>query len=70
MGGGGLVSELLTVKDVANRLNTSTWTVYEWTRRGDLPAFRLGSELRYDRRELEAWVEAQRVQKHELGGVE
>jgi excisionase family DNA binding protein len=35
--------ELLTVRDVAERLNVSVDTVRRYVRRGDLPIVRLGS---------------------------
>lgn len=38
-----MVEELLTVRDVAERLNVSVDTVRRYIRRGDLPTVRLGS---------------------------
>lgn len=50
---------LLTARDVAELLSVSAETVLRWTRRGDLPGFRLpGGALRYRLEELEAWLEA------------
>jgi excisionase family DNA binding protein len=48
---------LLTASDVAELLGFSPETVLRWTRRGELPAFRLpGGAIRYREGELEAWL--------------
>jgi excisionase family DNA binding protein len=53
-----LTGRLLTARDVAERLGVSPETVLRWTRRGDLPAFRLPSgQIRYREDDLEAWLE-------------
>jgi excisionase family DNA binding protein len=50
---------LLTARDVAELFGVSPETVLRWTRRGDLPGFRLpGGALRYRREELEAWLDS------------
>lgn len=44
------MTALLTARQVADRLGVSTETVLRWTRRGDLPGFRLpGGALRFVR---------------------
>ena len=49
---------LLTAREVGERLGVSTETVLRWTRRGDLPGFRLpGGALRYRESDLSAWLE-------------
>ena len=49
---------LLTARAVADLLDVSPETVLRWTRRGDLPAFRLpGGAIRYREGELEEWLE-------------
>jgi excisionase family DNA binding protein len=48
---------LLTARHVADLLDVSTETVLRWTRRGELPAFRLPSgAIRYRADELDAWL--------------
>ncbi len=52
---------LLTTRQVADRLSLSPETVLRRWRAGELPGFRLGSNvLRFDERELDAWLEARR----------
>lgn len=53
---------LLTAREVGERLGLSTETVLRRFRAGELPGFRLGSNvLRFDEDELAAWLEARRV---------
>jgi excisionase family DNA binding protein len=56
----GEVQKLLTVEQVAERLQVSKWSVYRRIEAGELPAIRLGSTnrapLRISERELQAWL--------------
>lgn len=55
----GVAGRLLKVREVAEFLDVSPGTVMRWTRRGELPGFRLPSgALRYREDELAAWLEA------------
>src|SRR5215211_8456845 len=47
---------LLNIPAVAARLDVSVPTVRRLIRRGDLPALRVGGQLRIDPHELEAWL--------------
>ena len=51
------MTALLTARQVADRLGVSTETVLRWTRRGDLPGFRLpGGALRFREDDLAEWL--------------
>jgi excisionase family DNA binding protein len=51
----------LTTREVAAMLNLSPATVLRRWRAGELPGFRLASNvLRFDPRELEAWLATKR----------
>jgi excisionase family DNA binding protein len=55
-------TRLLTVPEVAARLNVSRATAYKWVYDGRLPAVRLGGRrapLRVPADELEAWLFAE-----------
>lgn len=53
-----MTAPLLTAREVADQLGVSTETVLRWTRRGDLPAFRLpGGALRYRKADLAQWLD-------------
>jgi excisionase family DNA binding protein len=49
---------LLNVGEVANRLGVSRLTVWRLIDRGELPALRVGRQLRLDPDELDAWLYA------------
>ena len=52
---------LVTTREVAEWLGVSPKTVLVWTGAGKLPGFRMPSgALRFDREELERWLEEQR----------
>lgn len=52
---------LLTTRQVADRLGLSPETVLRRWRAGELPGFRLGSNvLRFDPAEVDRWLEGQR----------
>jgi len=56
------VPALLTTRQVADRLGLSPETVLRKWRAGELPGYRLGSNvLRFEAAELEAWLAARRV---------
>jgi excisionase family DNA binding protein len=62
--------DLLTAREVAQRLGVSTETALRWTRRGLLPGFRLpGGAIRYRESEIDAWLEAREVGRGAPGGV-
>ena len=56
--------ELLTVQDTARLLKVSVTWVYEHVRpsaEDRLPVVRLGKYLRFDRRDLQAYIDAKRA---------
>src|SRR6185503_440907 len=55
-------SPLKLVAHVAWRLNTGEAQVRKLIRDGHLPAIRIGKQWRVDKRDLDAFIEAQRVQ--------
>jgi excisionase family DNA binding protein len=58
VGAGGVTGRLLTAREVADRLGVTAETVLRWTRRGELPAFKLpGGAIRFREAELDEWLE-------------
>jgi excisionase family DNA binding protein len=52
-----MTERLLTARELAELLSLSSETVLRWTRRGELPAFRLpNGAIRFRRDELDAWL--------------
>jgi excisionase family DNA binding protein len=51
--------ELMTIKQTAGFLRVSMGTVRNMVQRGDLPALRVGKQIRFVREDLERWVRRQ-----------
>lgn len=61
-----LMEPLLTVEDVARRLNTSEASVRRWLRNGELIGIQVGGEWRIERADLEDYIRRNRKSaKHE-----
>jgi excisionase family DNA binding protein len=56
-----LPARLLTITDVAERLQVSTKTLRRWIERGDLAAHRLGHQWRIAERDLVVFLKLRRV---------
>lgn len=55
----GRTEPLLTVAEVAERLNVSRWTIYEWrTKRVGPPAIVINRAVRFDPDAVAAWIAA------------
>jgi len=53
--------ELLTIRELAARLTVSVGCIRAWRLRGEgPPAIRVGAALRWDAREVAAWIDANR----------
>jgi excisionase family DNA binding protein len=53
---------LLSVTDVAALLQVPVKTLYQWRFRGEGPiSMRIGRYLRFDPRDVEAWVESRKA---------
>jgi len=53
------IPNLLTASEVAKKLRTSRWQVYQYVREGILPPglhLRLGRSLLFSRAELDSWI--------------
>ena len=54
-------SPLMTLQEVAAYLRVHTSTVYRLLKEGKLPAFKFGSEWRFNREVIEAWMKKQQT---------
>jgi nitrogen PTS system EIIA component len=50
----------LSVKDIAKLLNVSEKTIYRMIRSETIPCFRVGGQWRFDRGEINSWIEDRR----------
>lgn len=53
------MENLLTVKEVAALLRVSAQTLYKMLEQGDIPAVKVGSQWRFDREKIRAWISSQ-----------
>lgn len=51
-----MAEPLLTVKQVADYLKIDKFTVYRLVTQGKLPAYKVGSQWRFNKKLLEAWL--------------
>lgn len=51
--------KIYTIKELSDRLRVHPTTIYRLLRRGQLPAFRVGSNWRFSRAALEQWESGQ-----------
>ena len=49
-------SRMTTVAEVARYLHVQPMTIYRLIRRGQLPAFKIGTEYRFDLDQLKKWI--------------
>lgn len=58
---------MLTIFEVAERLGVTDKTMRNWAKTGHGPqAYRIGVALKYERDEVEAWIDAQKVEPEPL----
>jgi excisionase family DNA binding protein len=51
--------EILTARDLARYLRCHVSTLYRLVNRGEIPHFRLGSDIRFRRSAIEKWLDEQ-----------
>jgi len=49
-------TNILTVSELANYLRVHQATIYRLLKSRELPAFRVGSDWRFDRETIDAWI--------------
>ena len=56
-----LANRMLTPKEVAELLKVTDRTIYNWTRKGLLVAFKVGLVVRYSVADLDRFIEANKT---------
>jgi len=59
--GPGEKRELMTLEEVAQYLRIGKRTTYGWAKSGKLPAFKIGQAWRFDRADIDRWVDEQKA---------
>ena len=55
------MDEILTLKEAARMLRIHFTTAYRLVKAGQLPAFRVGSDWRLSRQQLETWMKERTI---------
>ena len=53
---------ILTIKEIAEILSMSPSGVYQWVAAKKIPYIKVGSIIRFDRREIDKWLENNSVE--------
>ena len=53
--------ELLTVQEVAARLQVKVKTIYAWAKQGKIPCLRINGVIRFDAGDIEQWLQNSHV---------
>ena len=53
-------NQVLTALELAQYLRIHPTTVYKLAKRGDLPAFKVGGDWRFNRASIEKWLEGRK----------
>jgi excisionase family DNA binding protein len=61
-GSGSSKSQVLTALELARYLRIHPTTVYKLAKRGELPAFKVGGDWRFNRASIEQWLETRKNQ--------
>jgi excisionase family DNA binding protein len=62
------IEPVMTVKELADYLRVHSTTIYRLLRRGELPAFKIGSDWRFNRARIDAWmIDGSRTQPRASG---
>ena len=60
--GPGEEHQFTTLEEVAQHLRIGKRTAYGWAKSGKLPAFKVGGTWRFDRADINRWVNKQKRQ--------
>lgn len=55
------MSQLLTINQVAERLQVSTRTIHRWITASSIPVTYIGKAIRFDEKKIERWIESQTI---------
>lgn len=54
------MTSLLDIDDLANYLKLRKQTIYNWLHQGKISGIKVGGVWRFDRKEIEKWLESRR----------
>ena len=62
-----MIDDILTIKELADYLKLNEKTTYRLVSKGDIPGFKIGGLGRFERTEIEKWIERQLEKQARLG---
>jgi excisionase family DNA binding protein len=62
-----MTNDILTIKELADYLKLNEKTTYRLASKGDIPGFKIGGSWRFERTEIEKWIERQSEKQAGLG---
>ena len=61
-------TQIMTIKEVSEYLKLAEKTAYRLASQGKMPAFKIGGSWRFDKADIDKWIEEQKaVQPKEAG---
>lgn len=55
------MEKLLTLQQIAQKLQISETTLYKLARNGKIPAIKIGNQWRFKMEDIEKWLESQKI---------
>ena len=55
------LDDIITIDEVCAILKVSKRCVYDWCKKGIIPAFKIGNTWRFSRVDLDDWIEKKKV---------
>jgi len=52
-------TQLMTIEEVAEYLRVKKRTIYEWLKKGKIPAIKTVGQWRFKREKIDAWLDGQ-----------
>ena len=65
----GSKRDLMTLPEVAEHLRIGRRTAYGWAKASKIPAFKIGASWRFDRKDVDRWVEEQKLIAHQKRNI-
>jgi excisionase family DNA binding protein len=59
--------QILTIKDIAALLKVGEKTVYTMAQSGELPGFKVRGQWRFSRKDIDDWIEQQKLSTQDIG---
>ena len=53
------VEQLMTIEELADYLRVKKRTVYDWVKKGKIPAIKTVGQWRFQKRKIDEWLESQ-----------